>query len=93
MLQEKKYSEAEKPLIIISLLLIIALLLSLALRGIIPVSSPLANPILIKPTAGYFFLLAANVGAVIMPFMIFFQASATGISTLPSCCGVAKKDE
>ncbi|MCL4349507.1 MAG: divalent metal cation transporter [Candidatus Thermoplasmatota archaeon] len=75
----KKYSEAEKPLIIISLLLIIALLLSLALRGIIPVSSPLANPILIKPTAGYFFLLAANVGAVIMPFMIFFQASATGL--------------
>ena len=75
----KKYSEAEKPLILISLLLIIALLLSLALRGIIPVSSPLANPILIKPTAGYFFLLAANVGAVIMPFMIFFQASATGL--------------
>jgi Mn2+/Fe2+ NRAMP family transporter len=75
----KKYSQAEKPLLIISMLLIIALLLSLALRGIIPISSPLANPILIKPTAGYFFLLAANVGAVIMPFMIFFQASATGL--------------
>ncbi len=75
----KKYSEAEKPLLIISFFLIIALLLSLALRGIMPVSSPLANPILIKPTAGYFLLLAANVGAVIMPFMIFFQASATGL--------------
>jgi manganese transport protein len=75
----KKYSQAEKPLLIISLFLIIALIISLSLRGIIPVSSPLANPLLIKPTAGYFFLLAANVGAVIMPFMIFFQASATGL--------------
>ncbi len=75
----KRYSQAEKPLLAISLVLIIALLTSLFYRGIMPVSSPLANPLLIKPTAGYFFLLAANVGAVIMPFMIFFQASATGL--------------
>ena len=75
----KRYCQAEKPLLIISLILIIALLASLFYRGIMPLSSPLANPVLIKPTAGYFFLLAANVGAVIMPFMIFFQASATGL--------------
>ena len=75
----KRYSQAEKPLLAISLVLIIALLASLFSRGIMSVSSPLANPLLIKPTAGYFFLLAANVGAVIMPFMIFFQASATGL--------------
>ena len=75
----KKYNQAEKPLLIMSFFLIIALLLSLSLRGFISMSSPLSNPIMIKPTSGYFFLLAANVGAVIMPFMIFFQASATGL--------------
>ncbi len=75
----KKYNQAEKPLLIMSFFLIIALLVSLSLRGLISMSSPLSNPIMIKPTSGYFFLLAANVGAVIMPFMIFFQASATGL--------------
>ncbi|WMT51478.1 MAG: divalent metal cation transporter [Ferroplasma sp.] len=75
----KRYNQAEKPLLIISLILIVALLASLFYRGIMPLSSPMSNPLLIKPAAGYFFLLAANVGAVIMPFMIFFQASATGL--------------
>ncbi len=75
----KKYNQAEKPLLIMSFFLIIALLVSLSLRGLISMSSPLSNPIMIKPTSGYFFLLAANIGAVIMPFMIFFQASATGL--------------
>ena len=75
----RKYSQAEKPLILISLILVISLLISLFYRGIIPFSSPLENPILLVPTYSFFFLLAANVGAVIMPFMIFFQASATGM--------------
>lgn len=78
---KKKYSQAEKPLLIISAALIFALLVSVALRGIIPLSSPIANPVLVETDPSYFFLLAANVGAVIMPFMIFFQASATGIKT------------
>jgi len=76
---KKRYSQAEKPLLAISFVLIIALLASIFSRGIMPVSSPLANPLLFKPTVTYFFLIAANVGAVIMPFMLFFQASATGL--------------
>ncbi len=74
----RKYHQAEKMLLAISAVLVVALLLSLFYRGIMPLSSSLANPLLVEPTSGFFFLLAANVGAVIMPFMIFFQASATG---------------
>ncbi|MHB1439548.1 MAG: NRAMP family divalent metal transporter [Cuniculiplasma sp.] len=74
----KKYDGAEKPMIMISLILIASMLISLWNRGVKPFSSPLFNPFLMEPTAAYFFLIAANVGAVIMPFMIFFQASAIG---------------
>jgi Mn2+/Fe2+ NRAMP family transporter len=74
----RKYRQAEKPLILISVVLVTALLISLFFRGIMPLDSTLGNPLLIEPTSSFFFLLAANVGAVIMPFMIFFQASATG---------------
>jgi Mn2+/Fe2+ NRAMP family transporter len=35
------------------------------------------TPFYFSISAGFFFLLAANVGAVIMPFMLFYQASAT----------------
>lgn len=75
---KRKYSQAEKSLILISMILIIALLISLFMRGFISVSSPIGNPVLIENTPTFYFLLAANTGAVIMPFMIFFQASATG---------------
>ncbi len=78
---KRSYSKAEKPLLIISAVLIFALMVSLILRGLIPLSSHLADPVLIETNPSFFFLIAANVGAVIMPFMIFFQASATGIKT------------
>ena len=35
------------------------------------------TPFYFSTSAGFFFLLAANVGAVIMSFMLFYQASAT----------------
>jgi Mn2+ and Fe2+ transporters of the NRAMP family len=76
---KRKYVQAEKPLLIISAFLMGALTLTLLYRGILPYNSPLSNPFLFQTTPTYFFLLAANVGAVIMPFMIFFQASATGV--------------
>lgn len=78
---KRRYIQAEKPLIIISAFLMGAFTLTLILRGIQPFSSPLSNPVLIDPGKTFFFLVAANVGAVVMPFMIFFQASATGIKT------------
>jgi Mn2+/Fe2+ NRAMP family transporter len=74
----RKYRQAEKPLILISVVLVTSLLISLFFRGIMPFTSSLGNPLLLEPTSSFFFLLAANVGAVVMPFMIFFQASATG---------------
>ncbi len=78
---KRKYVQAEKPLLIISGFLMGALFLTLLYRGVEPFSSPLANPFLIGYSSTYFFLVAANVGAVVMPFMIFFQASATGVKT------------
>lgn len=75
----RRYVQTEKILIILSAFLMGALTLTLLYRGILPFSSPLANPFLFQTTPTYFFLIAANVGAVIMPFMIFFQASATGL--------------
>ncbi len=76
---KRNYVQAEKPLILISAFLMGAFLLTLIYRGVEPFSSPLANPILLQSSSTYFFLVAANVGAVVMPFMIFFQASATGL--------------
>ncbi len=76
---KRKYVQAEKPLLIISALLMGALTLTLLYRGVVPFTSPLSNPILVESNSTYFFLVAANVGAVVMPFMIFFQASATGV--------------
>lgn len=76
---KRKYVQAEKPLLIISALLMGTLTMTLLYRGVVPFTSPLSDPILVKSGSTYFFLIAANVGAVVMPFMIFFQASATGV--------------
>lgn len=76
---KRKYVQAEKPLLAISGFLMVALTLTLLYRGVVPFTSPLSNPFLVQSGTTYFFLVAANVGAVVMPFMIFFQASATGV--------------
>ncbi len=68
----RKYGRTEKILIPITLILIFAFVATLILRG--PIVS---SPVYIKASPSYFFMLAVNVGAVIMPFMLFFQASAT----------------
>jgi manganese transport protein len=71
---KKKYVQAEKPLLIISVLFALTCLVSAYLtarNGIV------ITPFYISTSPEFFFLLAANVGAVIMPFMLFYQASAT----------------
>jgi len=68
-----KYSYFEKFLIIISFLLFLAFLAQLALRGIDPTQSVFY----FSSDPKFLFLLATNVGAVIMPFMPVYQASAT----------------
>ncbi len=70
----KKYEEAEKPLLIISVifsLVWIAAAFLTARKGIT------VTPFYFSTSTDFIFLLAANVGAVIMPFMLFYQASAT----------------
>ncbi|BCU69141.1 NRAMP family divalent metal transporter [Stygiolobus caldivivus] len=69
----RKYTITERILLIISSTLIIGFASTLLIRGVIP-SCPLFY---FEPTPNFLFFLAANAGAVIMPFMLFFQASAT----------------
>ena len=53
-------------------MLIVAFIAALTVRGIEPYS-----PLYFIPSPTFLFMLAVNVDAVIMPFMLFFQASAT----------------
>lgn len=71
---ERKYSEAEKPLLLISILFAVAWGVSAFLTARRGVEF---TPFYFSASPDFFFLLTANVGAVIMPFMLFYQASAT----------------
>jgi len=70
----RKYAEAEKPLLITSLIFAIVWIVAACLtarHGIVVV------PFYFSTSPDFVFMLAANIGAVIMPFMLFYQASAT----------------
>jgi NRAMP (natural resistance-associated macrophage protein)-like metal ion transporter len=71
---KKKYIEAEKPLLVISVIFtvvwIVAAILT-ARHGVV------VTPFYFSTSSDFIFLLAANIGAVIMPFMLFYQVSAT----------------
>lgn len=70
----RSYVQAERPLLVVSVLFAIAFGVSALLtmrRGVEVV------PFYFSGSSDFVFLLAANVGAVIMPFMLFYQASAT----------------
>jgi manganese transport protein len=71
---KRKYVEAEKPLLAISIFfaLVWAASAFLTVRNGVQVT-----PFYFSTSSNFVFLLAANVGAVIMPFMLFYQASAT----------------
>lgn len=71
---ERKYAEAEKPLLVISILFAVAWAVSAFLTARRGVEF---TPFYFSTSSNFLFLLAANVGAVIMPFMLFYQASAT----------------
>ncbi|MHB8360967.1 MAG: NRAMP family divalent metal transporter [Thermoplasmataceae archaeon] len=68
----RKYGNIEIILLAISLIFIASFILALFARGIKDY-----NPLFISSSPHFLFILAVNVGAVIMPFMLFFQASAT----------------
>ncbi|MCL4529537.1 MAG: divalent metal cation transporter [Chloroflexi bacterium] len=71
---KRKYVEAERPLIIISVFFagVWAAAAFLTARNGIQVT-----PFYFSTSPDFVYMLAANVGAVIMPFMLFYQASAT----------------
>lgn len=69
---KRAYLTVERALLVVSVVFIIAYLGSLATRGILPLS-----PVYLSTEPKFLFLLAADVGAVVMPFMLFYQASAT----------------
>jgi manganese transport protein len=70
----KKYVTVEKFLIAISVVFILAYLGALYLRGLPSESLP---TFILSTSPKFLYLLAASAGAVVMPFMLFYQASAT----------------
>lgn len=71
---KKKYADAEKPLLVISIVFAVSWAISAFLTARQGIE---VTPFYFSPSSDFLFLLAANVGAVIMPFMLFYQVSAT----------------
>jgi len=69
---KRKFLTTEKALIAVSAVLIVSYAGSLLARGFVA-----SGPVYLSTAPNYLFLLAACAGAVIMPFMLFYQASAT----------------
>lgn len=72
----KEYRIIEKPLLLVSFLLPLAFLGEMLLRGV-RTNGGINSLFYFSASHNYVFFLAANVGAVIMPFMLFYQGSAT----------------
>jgi manganese transport protein len=66
------YAWVERVLIAVSAGVIVFLAVAVLHRGVLPYS-----PFGVSDQPAFFLLLAANVGAVVMPFMLYFQSSAT----------------
>jgi Mn2+/Fe2+ NRAMP family transporter len=69
---ERKYSDYERILLAVSAVFIVSYVISMFRTGIAGYT-----PFLFETQPSYFVAMAAIVGAVVMPFMLFFQTSAT----------------
>jgi len=67
-----RYAWVERVLIAVSAGVVVSLAVVVLHRGLLPYS-----PFGFSASPSFFVLLAANAGAVVMPFMLFFQSSAT----------------
>ena len=67
-----RYAWVERVLVAISVAFVLTVGSALVLRGPLPTAA-IGFPM----TPSFTFLLAANAGAVVMPFMLFYQSSAT----------------
>jgi Mn2+/Fe2+ NRAMP family transporter len=68
----RKYLTTERALLVVSAVLIVSYAGSLLARGLVS-----SGAFYFSAEPSYLFLLAAAAGAVVMPFMLFYQASAT----------------
>ena len=69
---KRKYAVVEKVMLGMSAVLLLSYFASLVMRG-----SMSYSPFYISSSPMFLFIVAANAGAVVMPFMPFYQASAT----------------
>jgi Mn2+/Fe2+ NRAMP family transporter len=69
---KRKYATVERVLLAISLVFVASYLGSLLLRGVVD-----GSPLYVSSDPRFLYLAVADIGAVVMPFMLFFQASAT----------------
>ena len=67
-----RYALVERVLLGFSAVFIVTIGSALLIRGVIP-----GTPIYFSSSPSFVFLMAANAGAVVMPFMLFYQSSAT----------------
>ncbi|HTV34917.1 MAG TPA: divalent metal cation transporter [Xanthobacteraceae bacterium] len=70
---KQEYEKAEKYLLAVSFVMLLAYIVFMG-RGM---SAPYSSLIPSKIDKDFLFLVAANVGAVVMPFMLFYQTTAT----------------
>ena len=78
-----KYAWAERILLVISGLFVLSVGWAMVLRGTLP-----DDPIYFSTDPSFLYLVAANAGAVVMPFMLFFQSSATALKPGSTVKGV-----
>jgi manganese transport protein len=67
-----KFVWVERILLAVSGVFILTIGSALMMRGVLP-----DDPVYLSTSPSFVFLLAANAGAVVMPFMLFYQSSAT----------------
>jgi manganese transport protein len=77
------YVWVERVLLVISGVFIVTVGSALMMRGVLPYS-----PMYFSANPSFVFLMAANAGAVVMPFMLFYQSSATAVKVGSSVRGV-----
>lgn len=81
-----RYVWVERVLLAISAVFILSVGWALVLRGVLPY-----DPVSFSTDPSFLFLVAANAGAVVMPFMLFFQSSATAIKPGSNVTGVRRE--
>ncbi len=81
-----KYVWAERILLAISAVFVLSVGWAMVMRGFLPY-----NPVYFSAAPPFLFLVAANAGAVVMPFMLFFQSSATALKPGSTVTGVRRE--